>query len=116
MLAFINLNQQSSPFCFHLTLSPLVTLQILGEDRVREAISDFVSSTLGPRFSNSPSATMADVYADMDCTTPCIFILSQGADPAGIMFRFAEEMGFRDQLFPISLGQGQAPKVHARTR
>ena len=38
---------------------------------------------------------------------------SQGADPAGILFRFAEERGFRDRLFTISLGQGQAPKAIA---
>jgi dynein heavy chain len=86
-------------------------LQILAEDRVRDGIRDFVITSLGPDFAVSPPAAMADVFSDMDNKIPCIFILSQGADPAGILFRFADERGFRERLHPISLGQGQAPKV-----
>jgi hypothetical protein len=36
---------------------------------------------------------------------------AQGADPSGVLFRFAEEMGFKDQLYVLSLGQGQGAKV-----
>ena len=63
-----------------LRLTPCVScvgLQVLAEDRVRDAITEFVSSQLGEEFANSPGASMQDVYGDMDNKTPCIFILSQ---------------------------------------
>ena len=37
--------------------------------------------------------------------------VGQGADPSGVLYRFAEEMGFHDQLCTMSLGQGQGAKV-----
>ncbi len=35
----------------------------------------------------------------------------QGADPSGMLFRFAEDLGFKDLLYVLSLGQGQGAKV-----
>lgn len=40
--------------------------------------------------SQSPSASMEDIYADLDNKTPCIFILSTGADPTSMLLRFAK--------------------------
>lgn len=39
---------------------------------------------------NSPAASMEDIYADLDNKTPCIFILSTGADPTSMLLRFAK--------------------------
>ncbi len=38
-------------------------------------------------------------------------MLSSGADPTGILLRFAEERRYRERLHVISLGQGQGPKA-----
>lgn len=45
----------------------------------------------------------------MNSQTPCIFILSTGADPTSTLLRFAKKRGFGDKLFIVSLGQGQGP-------
>lgn len=41
--------------------------------------------------------------------TPLIFVLSTGSDPFGAFQRFAAEMGYKDRIQAISLGQGQGP-------
>lgn len=45
----------------------------------------------------SPSASMEDIYADLDNKTPCIFILSTGADPTSMLLRFAKVSGVKKQ-------------------
>jgi hypothetical protein len=36
-------------------------------------------------------------------------VLSPGSDPFGSFQRFADEMGFKERIRSISLGQGQGP-------
>lgn len=38
-----------------------------------------------------------------------MFVLSTGSDPFGAFQKFATEMGVRDKVRSISLGQGQGP-------
>ena len=47
------------------------------------------------------------VFRDSSATTPLIFVLSVGTDPAADLYKFAEEMKFAKRLNTISLGQGQ---------
>ena len=47
------------------------------------------------------------VFKDSSPTTPLIFVLSVGTDPAADLYKFAEEMRFSKKLSAISLGQGQ---------
>ena len=47
------------------------------------------------------------VFKDSSASTPLIFVLSQGTDPAADLYKFAEEMRFAKKLTAISLGQGQ---------
>jgi dynein heavy chain len=51
---------------------------------------------------------MEEVYKDSDINTPIIFVLSSGADPMGIMLRFAKkikgENALDEGLHVISLG------------
>lgn len=47
------------------------------------------------------------VFKDSSPTTPLIFVLSTGTDPANDLYKFAEEMRFSKKLTAISLGQGQ---------
>lgn len=47
------------------------------------------------------------MFKDSSPTTPLIFVLSAGTDPAADLYKFAEEMRFGKKLSAISLGQGQ---------
>ena len=47
------------------------------------------------------------MFKDSSPTTPLIFVLSTGTDPAADLYKFAEEMRFSKKLSAISLGQGQ---------
>lgn len=45
----------------------------------------------------------------MTNVTPLVFVLSTGSDPVGAFLRFAADIGNRDKIQSISLGQGQGP-------
>jgi dynein heavy chain len=81
----------------------------LRKDKVTEAVQDFVSQNLGPKFIEPPTFDLPGSFKDSGPTIPLIFVLSAGADPAAELFRFAEEMRFSKKLIGISLGQGQGP-------
>ena len=49
---------------------------------------------------------MESIYKDTDKFTPLIFILSTGADPTEMLYKFSRDKGFADSLDTISLGQG----------
>jgi len=87
----------------------LILVKSLREDRLQQSIARFVADKLGPKFAESPAATMEDIYRDLDNKTPCIFVLSSGADPTGMLLRFAKKSGYGDRLNIVSLGQGQGP-------
>ncbi|CAM9811362.1 unnamed protein product, partial [Ectocarpus sp. 12 AP-2014] len=87
----------------------LLLVKAFREDQLLRCIAMFVGEKLGSSFAESPSASMEDIYADLDNKTPCIFILSTGADPTSMLLRFAKVMGYADRLSLVSLGQGQGP-------
>jgi dynein heavy chain, axonemal len=76
----------------------LLLIKAFREDQLLTAIGHFVASKLGNKFASSPSASMEDIYRDLDNKTPCIFILSKGADPTAMLLRFAAKMGYADKL------------------
>ena len=53
------------------------------------------------------ASELTAVFKDSSPTTPLIFVLSAGTDPAVDLYKFAEEMRFSKKLTAISLGQGQ---------
>lgn len=61
----------------------------LRPDKVVPAVSDFVSSSLGPQFIVTSATDMAACYADSNATTPLVFVLSQGSDPTSALLQFA---------------------------
>jgi len=56
---------------------------------------------------------MEGLYGDMDCKTPCLFVLSPGTDVMGMWLTFAEKKGVGGDAQAISLGQGQGPRATA---
>ena len=77
------------------------------------AVTNFVTKKLGKSFVEPPPFDLAKSFADSNCVTPMIFILSPGADPIMALLKFAEDKGFGESKFnSISLGQGQVIQYH----
>lgn len=89
----------------------VLLLRGLAEEKVPQAILRLIATEMGPEFGKITPTSMEDIYNDTDRKTPCIFVLSAGADPTGMLLRFAKEMAFIDRLHLISLGQGQGPRA-----
>lgn len=47
------------------------------------------------------------VFKQSSPSTPLIFVLSPGTDPAADLYKFADVMKFSKKMSAISLGQGQ---------
>lgn len=65
----------------------LLLLRCLRVDRVTVAITHFVMSMLGERFVTPPVLDYHAIYRQSTETTPVVFVLSPGADPAFDVFR-----------------------------
>ncbi|XP_026758308.2 dynein axonemal heavy chain 6 [Galleria mellonella] len=87
----------------------LMIIKCLREEKLVFAIAQYVSTSLGSVFIESPPVQLNTLYADTSSTIPLVFILSTGSDPFGAFQKFATEMGMRDRVRSISLGQGQGP-------
>ena len=70
-------------------------------------MQDYVATNLGQRFIEPQTADLGVAYKESSPTTPLVFVLSVGTDPAADLYKFAEEMRFSKKLTSISLGQGQ---------
>ena len=53
-------------------------------------MQDFIASNLGDQFIEPQTADLSLVYKDSSPTTPLIFVLSVGTDPAADLYAFAE--------------------------
>ncbi|GAB1605521.1 dynein axonemal heavy chain 1-like isoform X5 [Argonauta hians] len=91
----------------------MLILKCLRPDKVTNAMQDFVAENLGQMFIEPQASDLGLVYKDSSPTTPLIFVLSQGTDPAADLYKFADEMKFSKKLSAISLGQGQGPRAEA---
>ena len=85
----------------------LLLIKAFCESKQLLAINAYVRSTFGDELADSPSATMAEIYEETNNFTPCIFVLSVGSDPTGMLFKFSMEKKKKMEL--VSLGQGQGP-------
>ncbi|RLN71959.1 hypothetical protein BBJ28_00009780 [Nothophytophthora sp. Chile5] len=94
----------------------LVLVRWLREDVFTAAIKCFIEQSLGLDFvAESGGLEMGDIYRDLDKSTPCLFILSSGADPLSSLERLAREKALDEEIcHVISLGQGQGPIAEAK--
>eukprot|EP00912_Choanoflagellata_sp_UC4_P002386 UC4_evm3s1504 len=91
----------------------LLVMKCLRPDMLSLMIQDFVASNIGQKFIEPQAFDLSAAFADSSCTTPLVFILSQGTDPAADLYKLAEQMKFTKKLDSISLGQGMGPRAEA---
>uniref|UniRef100_A0A8C3ERS2 Dynein axonemal heavy chain 1 n=1 Tax=Corvus moneduloides TaxID=1196302 RepID=A0A8C3ERS2_CORMO len=91
----------------------LLVLRCLRGDKITNAMQDFVVLNLDQRFIEPQTTDLSVVFKESTATTPLVFVLSPGTDPAADLYKFAEEMKFTQKLTAISLGQGQGPRAEA---
>ncbi|VEL10426.1 unnamed protein product [Protopolystoma xenopodis] len=90
----------------------ILFMRCIRSDKVTNAMQDFVAHHLGQRFIEPQTANLSVVFKESSPTTPLIFVLSPGTDPALELYKFADEMRFGGKkLSAISLGQGQGPRA-----
>lgn len=93
------------------TFQSILVLKALRPDKVTNAMQLLVADKLGQKFIEPQTTDLSLVYKDSSPTSPLVFVLSAGTDPAKALYSFAEEMKFTKKLQAISLGQGQVSEM-----
>lgn len=104
-----NLFQLPSPFNELSDMKQMVILRCLRPDKMVPKIQEFIINNLGAPYIDPPTFDLEGSFADSQCCTPLIFVLSPGADPMAALLKFGEDKGFNQKIQTISLGQGQGP-------
>ncbi|KAF5843852.1 dynein heavy chain and region D6 of dynein motor-domain-containing protein, partial [Dunaliella salina] len=113
-----NPHLQPFPEPFNSSLSAfqrLLLLRVLRPDKFVPAVAEFVSASLGSKFTQPPPFDLAAAYAESSSSVPLLFVLSPGTDPTAALMSFAESRGMAGpgRFMVISMGQGQGPKAAA---
>ena len=86
----------------------LLLLRCFRVDRVYRAITNFVTVRMGEQYVTPPVVNLENVLEQSTPSSPIVFILSPGADPAGDLGKLAELKGFGGNRFKfLAMGQGQ---------
>ena len=84
--------------------SQLIIIKVWRPEKLMVSFANYVKEEMGQFYIEPPPATMEVIFPDTDVKTPFIYVLSQGADPTSLLQKFADNKGFTQRLFKISLG------------
>ena len=89
----------------------LLCVRVFREEALASCFAAYVDLELGRDFIEIPPFQLSDVFPETRKKVPVVFVLTTGADPTGMLQRFAESKGrlSNDKLHIISLGSGQGP-------
>ncbi|XP_057306686.1 dynein axonemal heavy chain 6-like [Hydractinia symbiolongicarpus] len=94
------------------TFQKLLLVKVFRPDNFVVACSAFIFSIMGEKFVTPSGFDLRDLYAESNCRTPLMFILSPGSDPSSQLIRFVKEVrGSPLHLDMISLGRSQGSKA-----
>ncbi|KAK2902109.1 hypothetical protein Q8A73_011855 [Channa argus] len=85
----------------------LLLLRCFRVDRVYRAVTDYVTVTMGEKYVQPPVISIEAIYDQSTPSSPIVFILSPGSDPAGDLMKLAEKSGFGGKFKFLAMGQGQ---------
>ncbi|XP_053061953.1 dynein axonemal heavy chain 10 isoform X4 [Acinonyx jubatus] len=106
-----SLEQFPFPLGYDSSITPfqkLLILRCFRVDRVYRAVTDYVILTMGEKYVQPPMISFEAIFEQSTPTSPIVFILSPGSDPAGDLMKLAERSGFGgNRLKFLAMGQGQ---------
>ncbi|XP_076453104.1 dynein axonemal heavy chain 10-like [Babylonia areolata] len=86
----------------------LMLLRCFRVDRIYRAVMEFVTKAMGEKYVTPPIISFEAVFDQSTPSSPIVFILSPGSDPASDLMKLAERINFgSNKLKFLSMGQGQ---------
>ena len=83
----------------------MLIIKSMRPDRTLSCANDFIAETLGTKFTESVPLNMEATWAESNCKTPLICLLSAGSDPTKLIEELAKKKKIK--LQGVSMGQGQ---------
>jgi dynein heavy chain, axonemal len=102
-----NRHFETMPCNFGARLTPfekLLLIKIFKPEKIAESLSTYLDIEIGKEFASSPVSSIENLFSASDCSTPIIFVLSQGVDPTFQVLDYAKKKG--TEIRTMSLGQG----------
>ena len=79
-------------------INKLIVVKVWRPEKLLSAVTEYVKMELGTFYITAPPSGMDDVFLDTDPATPFIYILSMGADPTSVLYKFANKTDYMDKL------------------
>jgi dynein heavy chain len=94
--------------------SLLVLLRAIRPDRITFGATNFVKASLGEPFVKPPTFDIQKIYEGLTKNSPCLFVLSPGADPLSYLENLANDK--KATIAQVSLGQKQTERAKEKIR
>lgn len=83
-------------------INKLIVVKVWRPEKLLSAVTEYVKMELGTFYITAPPSGMDDAFPGTDPATPFIYILSMGADPTSVLYKFATKADYMDKLQTIS--------------